>query len=80
MVGPRPIVPAEIEKYQPYSELFLTVRPGVTGHWQVSGRSEVQYPQRAFMDLDYIGNNSLLGDLGIIARTVPTVLRRRGAH
>jgi exopolysaccharide biosynthesis polyprenyl glycosylphosphotransferase len=80
LVGPRPIVPAEIANYEPYSELFLRSRPGITGYWQIKGRSDVQYPARAFMDLDYVSQNSLLGDLAIIARTVPAVLRRKGAH
>jgi exopolysaccharide biosynthesis polyprenyl glycosylphosphotransferase len=80
LVGPRPIVPDEIEKYAPYGDLLLSVKPGLTGHWQVSGRSEVQYPERAFMDIDYVGNNALRSDLSIIARTVPAVMRRRGAH
>lgn len=78
IVGPRPIVPDEIEMYEPYADMFLSTRPGVTGHWQVSGRSEVQYPERAFMDLDYIGQHSLSADLSIMARTVPVVLRRKG--
>jgi exopolysaccharide biosynthesis polyprenyl glycosylphosphotransferase len=80
LVGPRPIVPAEIEKYEPYADLFLSVRPGITGHWQVSGRSDVQYPDRAFMDLDYICSRSVVSDLGIMFRTVPAVLRRKGAY
>ncbi len=80
LVGPRPIVPEEIEKYAPYESLFLAVRPGLTGHWQVSGRSEIAYPDRAFLDLDYVGSHSLLNDLSIILRTVPAVLRRKGAH
>lgn len=80
LVGPRPIVPDEIQHYEPYAELFLAVRPGVTGRWQVSGRSDVRYPERAFMDLDYIGNNSVLEDLAIILRTIPAVLARKGAH
>ena len=80
LVGPRPIVPDEIAHYRPYAELFLTVRPGVTGLWQVSGRSDVRYPERAFMDLDYIGNNSVLKDLSILLHTIPAVLGRKGAH
>jgi len=79
LVGPRPIVPAEIEKYRPFEDFFLSVRPGVTGHWQVEGRSDVQYPDRAYLDLDYVGSYSVLGDLAIILRTVPAVVRRRGA-
>jgi len=80
MVGPRPIVPDEIAHYKPYSELFLSIRPGITGLWQVSGRSNVRYPERAFMDLDYIGNNSVLQDLAILLKTVPAVFARKGAH
>jgi exopolysaccharide biosynthesis polyprenyl glycosylphosphotransferase len=80
MVGPRPIVPDELQHYEPYADLFLTVRPGVTGLWQVSGRSAIRYPERAFLDLDYIGNHSRLADLSILMRTVPAVLLRKGAH
>tara|TARA_B100001094_G_C17963735_1_gene686764 strand:+ start:55 stop:678 length:624 start_codon:yes stop_codon:yes gene_type:complete len=80
MVGPRPIVPKEVDHYRPYVDLFLSVRPGVTGLWQVSGRSNVRYPERAFMDLDYIGNHSFQTDLSILLRTLPAVLIRRGAH
>ncbi len=79
LVGPRPIVPDEIEMYEPYAELFLSARPGLTGHWQVNGRSSIPYPQRAFMELDYVGRNSVGGDLSIIVRTLPAVVRRKGA-
>ena len=80
MVGPRPIVPAELRQYEPYGEMFLAVRPGVTGLWQVSGRSDIRYPERAFLDLDYIGGSSLGSDVSILLRTLPAVLLRRGAH
>ena len=80
MVGPRPIVPDELQHYEPYGDLFLTVRPGVTGLWQVSGRSDIRYPERAFLDLDYIGSSSVGLDVWILLRTVPAVLMRRGAH
>jgi lipopolysaccharide/colanic/teichoic acid biosynthesis glycosyltransferase len=79
LVGPRPIVPAEIEKYEPYADLFLSVRPGLTGRWQVLGRSGIRYPERAFVDFDYIGGAKLRDDLSILLRTVPAVVRRRGA-
>jgi len=79
LVGPRPIVPDELEMYEPYADLFLSVRPGLTGHWQVNGRSAIPYPQRAFMELDYVGRHRVGDDLAIIARTVPAVLRRKGA-
>jgi len=80
LVGPRPIVPAELSLYEPYAKMFLAVRPGITGRWQVDGRSSVPYPERAFLDLDYVGKHSLSSDFSILARTVPAVLRRKGAH
>jgi lipopolysaccharide/colanic/teichoic acid biosynthesis glycosyltransferase len=80
LVGPRPIVPAEREKYEPYVDLLLAVRPGLTGLWQVNGRSAVRYPARAFMDFDYVAARSLRGDLALLARTGPSVLMGRGAH
>ena len=80
LVGPRPIVPAEIEKYAPYGDLFLAATPGLTGKWQVAGRSEVQYPQRAYLDLDHVAAASLLSDLRIMALTPSAVLRGRGAR
>lgn len=81
LVGPRPIVPAEIKNYEPYADLLLAIAPGLTGRWQVSGRSDVQYPERAFMDLDYVGgDHSIVSDLGVMLQTVPAVLGRRGSH
>lgn len=80
IVGPRPIVPQELEMYQPYSSMLLSAKPGLTGNWQVNGRSDVHYPRRAYMDLDYVGSNSLREDFAIIAKTVPAVLRKTGAH
>jgi lipopolysaccharide/colanic/teichoic acid biosynthesis glycosyltransferase len=80
LVGPRPIVPAELENYAPYEDLLLSVRPGITGQWQVKGRSKIGYPERAILDFDYIGGHSILEDFRIMMRTVPAVLMRRGAH
>jgi lipopolysaccharide/colanic/teichoic acid biosynthesis glycosyltransferase len=81
LVGPRPIVPAELDHYGHEAALvFMSLKPGVTGAWAVSGRSEVGYPDRAQMELEYIRRWSLLSDIGILLRTVPAVLRRRGAH
>jgi lipopolysaccharide/colanic/teichoic acid biosynthesis glycosyltransferase len=79
LVGPRPICPDEIEHYGAYAELFLSVRPGLTGSWQVAGRSQVRYPERAFIDLDYIGSQSVAEDVDILLKTIPAVIRRRGA-
>ena len=80
LVGPRPIVPAEIRHYNGEASLLLTLKPGITGSWQVSGRSTLQYPERATVELEYVEQWSLLSDLWILLRTVPAVLTRRGAH
>jgi exopolysaccharide production protein ExoY len=81
LVGPRPVVPAEVEKYGEAAGLFLSVKPGMTGHWQVSGRSELQaYEKRVELDLEYIRDQSLGKDFEILLRTVPAVLRGKGAH
>jgi len=81
LVGPRPIVTAEIANYGSERErrVFLAVKPGLTGHWQVNGRSDVGYPERAQLDIQYIKTWSLLKDLKILARTVPVLVRRQGA-
>jgi exopolysaccharide biosynthesis polyprenyl glycosylphosphotransferase len=80
LVGPRPVVPDEIEHYGPDARVFLAVKPGLTGHWQINGRSEVGYPERAELDIDYITNWTLGEDLRILWRTVPSVLKKNGAH
>ena len=80
LVGPRPIVPNEIRHYNGEASLLLTLQPGITGAWQVSGRSTLQYPERATVELEYVERWSLLSDLWILLRTVPAVLTRRGAH
>lgn len=80
LVGPRPIVPAELEEYGDARESFLSAYPGITGWWQVSGRSELPYPERAYLELEYVERWSPLLDLRILSQTVPAVLARRGAH
>jgi exopolysaccharide production protein ExoY len=81
LVGPRPVVPAEVENYADYVTLFLSAKPGMTGHWQVSGRSAItEYSRRVELDLEYIRDQSLSKDLEILLRTVPAVIMRRGAH
>jgi exopolysaccharide production protein ExoY len=79
LVGPRPVVPEEVREYGDYARLLLRVKPGLTGAWQVSGRSAVGYPERAHLDLYYVAARALSDDLRILARTLPAVLRRRGA-
>ena len=80
LVGPRPIVPDELAKYGHWGRLLLTVPPGLSGLWQVSGRSDVSYQRRVDFDLYYINNWSLGLDLVILARTLPAVLSRKGAY
>lgn len=80
LVGPRPIVPEEVSVYGPHAADFLSALPGITGRWQVSGRSKVGYPERAGIELDYVYQWSLAEDVRILLRTLPAVLRREGAH
>ena len=80
LVGPRMITRPELEKYGPHRDLLLTVKPGLTGHWQVSGRQEVSYEERVRMDVFYIQNWSPWLDFKILLKTVWKVLRREGAY
>jgi lipopolysaccharide/colanic/teichoic acid biosynthesis glycosyltransferase len=80
LVGPRMISPEELEKYGENKEMLLSVKPGLTGYWQVNGRQEVNYEERIRMDLHYIRNWSLAMDLKILFRTPYAVLRREGAY
>lgn len=79
-VGPRPIVPDELERYEGHEREFLSVKPGLTGLWQVSGRSDIEYPQRKYLDLLYVENQSLFLDIKILIKTAFIVLSRSGAH
>jgi lipopolysaccharide/colanic/teichoic acid biosynthesis glycosyltransferase len=79
LVGPRPGLASEVEGYEGWQLARLAVRPGITGAWQVSGRCEVSFDDCVRMDLAYIENWSLRGDLIILAKTIPAVLGRRGA-
>jgi len=81
LVGPRPIVAPEAVQYGDSAMLFMSAKPGMTGHWQVSGRSEIaEYQKRVELDLEYIRDQSFGKDLEILLRTVPAVLRRKGAN
>ena len=80
LVGPRPITAPELEKYGQHGDTFLTAKPGVTGLWQVSGRSGTTYDERVRLDLTYIRTQSAVLDLTILFRTVAVVLAQRGAH
>ncbi len=80
LVGPRPIVPKELEKYGSYGDKLLRVQPGLTGVWQVCGRSDVTYEERVLMDMFYIDHGSLLMDIWLLLSTVTCVMRCRGAY
>src|SRR5208282_4708077 len=81
LVGPRPIVPHEAAQYGDAAMLFMSAKPGMTGHWQVNGRSEIaEYRKRVELDLEYIRDQSIGKDFEILLRTIPAVLRRKGAN
>lgn len=80
VVGPRPVVPAEIENYGVHRDAYLSVRPGITGAWQVNGRSTLDYPERVAIDAEYVRSWSLWRDLAILLRTPVAVITARGAH
>lgn len=79
LVGPRPIVHDEIAKYGPYFKSYSAVRPGLTGLWQVNGRSNTAFDARIKLDEDYAENWSVMRDVKLIALTVPALLFSRGA-
>jgi Undecaprenyl-phosphate galactose phosphotransferase WbaP len=80
LVGPRPIVRAEMLRYGRNASRYLAVKPGLTGLWQVKGRSDTTYRRRVAMDRFYIQNQSILLDIYILAATPAAVLRRSGAY
>ncbi|TDT52011.1 Undecaprenyl-phosphate galactose phosphotransferase WbaP/exopolysaccharide biosynthesis polyprenyl glycosylphosphotransferase [Fonticella tunisiensis] len=79
VVGPRPIVEKELEKYGKYADKFLSVKPGLTGFWQANGRSETTYEERVQLDMYYIDNRSLWLDFKIICKTIIAVINKEGA-
>lgn len=80
LVGPRPIVDAEVEKYGEAAPAYFAVRPGLTGAWQVSGRSDTTYAERVRLDRDYVASRSFAGDILIIMRTIPAVFLVKGSY
>lgn len=80
LVGPRMISPQEVSMYKQFDMNLLTVLPGMTGVWQVSGRSDVSYEERVRLDMYYIRNWSIWLDLQILFQTIPAVIKRRGAY
>jgi len=80
LVGPRPIVIDEVSRYGRYFGNYCTVRPGITGLWQVSGRSDVKYRRRVALDVSYIRSKDLFFNLKILYLTIPNVLLSRGSY
>ena len=80
LVGPRPVIEAEREYYGDAWSDYLSVRPGMTGLWQVSGRNDTGYERRVALDCQYIREWSVMGDLAILMRTIGVVAGRRGAY
>jgi lipopolysaccharide/colanic/teichoic acid biosynthesis glycosyltransferase len=80
LVGPRPIVDAEVAKYQDAYFLYEKVTPGLTGLWQVSGRNRTSYAERVAFDTHYVRNWSVWMDLYLLAKTVGVVLTGDGAY
>lgn len=81
LVGPRPVVKKELQKYYgKRSAAYASVRPGITGPWQVGGRSDLDYDQRVFLDAEYARTWTVKGDIKILIKTVSAVLSRRGSY
>ncbi len=80
LVGPRPPLPSEVEKYDPVTRRRLLVQPGITGLWQVHGRSDLSWEESSRLDVRYVENWSLGFDLSILVRTVRAVVQARGAY
>lgn len=80
LVGPRPLIPEEIEKFQRWQKRRLSMKPGLTCLWQISGRSKLDFETWMKLDLEYIDNWSLKKDLIILLKTIPAVLTGKGAH
>lgn len=80
LVGPRPVMTEELERYGEDRSYYLQSRPGITGLWQISGRNDIDYGARVTLDVWYVRNWSLWYDLAILMKTVPVVLGRKGAY
>ncbi|ACI56399.1 exopolysaccharide production protein ExoY [Rhizobium leguminosarum] len=80
LVGPRPITAEELPRYGEHIWAYMAVRPGLTGHWQTSGRNDVSYEHRVSLDVHYFNNWSLGRDLIIIAKTIPALFSQRGSY
>ena len=79
IIGPRPIIEPELEKYEENKEKFLSLTPGLTGYWQANGRSNTTYEERMQMELYYVDNMSFKLDIKIFFKTILSVIKREGA-
>jgi exopolysaccharide biosynthesis polyprenyl glycosylphosphotransferase len=80
LIGPRPNLPQEVEQYQEWHKKRLSVSPGITGLWQVSGRSDLTFDEMVLLDIYYVENWTLALDLHILLRSIPAVVKGRGAY
>lgn len=81
VVGPRPVVPEELTKhFGPKADKIFSIRPGITGLWQISGRSDTSYSKRIALDEYYVENRSFLNDIKIIILTLPSIILKKGAY
>jgi lipopolysaccharide/colanic/teichoic acid biosynthesis glycosyltransferase len=80
MVGPRPPLPVEVARYQPWHRRRLDVKPGITCLWQIAGRSQIGFDEWMRLDMEYLRTRCLRADLTIFAKTLPAVMARRGAY
>ena len=78
LIGPRPAMPYELELYQEWHRHRLDAPPGITGLWQVSGRNRLSFEEMVQLDIEYIEDWSLAGDMGILLRTLPAMLQGSG--
>ncbi len=79
IIGPRPVIAEELEKYGNNKEKFLSVTPGLTGYWAANGRSNTTYEQRMQMELFYVDNISFKMDLKVFIKTILSVIKKEGA-
>jgi lipopolysaccharide/colanic/teichoic acid biosynthesis glycosyltransferase len=80
IVGPRPPLPVEVARYQPWHRRRLDVKPGITCLWQIAGRSQIGFDEWMRLDMEYLRTRSLRTDLAIFVKTLPAVMARRGAY
>lgn len=80
LVGPRPVVPDELDNYERWKGAYLAMRPGLTGAWQTNGRTHIRYPERAMLDAEYLEQWQFRTDLVILLKTIPTIVRRHGSN